>query len=176
MRQSPFVELVKKSIPSPGGRVAPKGSGEECGQEPESKYNIKDLLLSWTIIQPWSRSLRFRSSNVAARIPLQSPPDGGDSYESRCDCPRQSLDFDSLRGAPPRGEAMGCSRTRGFFDSPVCYTKYFPTTGIFDSSTEIAREMAKAATDTAGTAMMGSKVSTWNPWAWSCSITRAWTR
>ena len=156
MRQSPFVELVKKSIPSPGGRVAPKGSGEECGQEPESKYNIKDLLLSWTKIQPWSRSLRFRSSNVSARIPLQSPPDGGDSF--------------------PPGEAMGCSRTRGFFDSPVYHTRYFPTTGSFDSSTEMAREMAKAATDTAGTAMMGSKVSTWNPWAWSCSITRAWTR
>ena len=27
-------------IPSPGGRVAPKGSGEECGRKSESLYNI----------------------------------------------------------------------------------------------------------------------------------------
>ena len=32
-----------KIIPSPGGRVAPKGSGEECGWKSKSLYNITDL-------------------------------------------------------------------------------------------------------------------------------------
>ena len=30
-------------IPSPGGSVAPKGSGEECGRKAESWHNITDL-------------------------------------------------------------------------------------------------------------------------------------
>ena len=55
----------------------------------------------------------------------------------------------------------------------LCYTRYFPTTGSFDSSTEMAREMAKTTTDTTGTPMMGSQVKTWNSFLWSSSITRA---
>ena len=31
-------------IPSPGGRVAPKGSGEECGRKPDMQYNMSGLL------------------------------------------------------------------------------------------------------------------------------------
>ena len=58
-------------IPSPGGRVAPKGSGEECGRKAESSYNITDLFRG-VVVGTRSRSSRSRSSNVTARIPLQS--------------------------------------------------------------------------------------------------------
>ena len=34
-------------IPSPGERVAPKGSGEECGRKPKSLYRITDLFRGW---------------------------------------------------------------------------------------------------------------------------------
>ena len=37
----PLLSLSKKSIPSPGGRVAPKGSGEECGQKAKSQHHAK---------------------------------------------------------------------------------------------------------------------------------------
>ena len=30
-------------IPSPGGKVAPKGSEEECGRKPETEQNKADL-------------------------------------------------------------------------------------------------------------------------------------
>ena len=69
-----------------------------------------------------------------------------------------------------------CCEPVAYAAGSLCYTRYFPTTGIFDSSTEMAREMVKTTTDTTGTAMMGSKVSTWKPQRWSCSVTRAWTR
>ncbi|MCI5484313.1 MAG: hypothetical protein MR426_04495, partial [Clostridiales bacterium] len=40
---------------------------------------------------------------------------GRQLYELRCDCHWQSIDFDSLRGAPPPGEAMGAA-------APIRYT------------------------------------------------------
>ena len=41
-------------IPSPGGRVAPKGSGEECGRKPEMQYNISDFWKGWM----WNTTLQ----------------------------------------------------------------------------------------------------------------------
>ena len=54
-------------------------------------------------------------------VPHQSPKSvpkyrfGRQLYELRCDCHWQSIDFDSLRGAPPPGEAMGAA-------APIRYT------------------------------------------------------
>ena len=81
-------------IPSPGGKVAPKGSEEECGQKPESQYTASDLRQSWSRGERSSRSSEGPSSDIAARIPLQSPIGSeepiGDSF--------------------PPGEAMGAAR------------------------------------------------------------------
>ena len=40
--------MSKKPIPSPGGRVAPKGSGEECGRKAESLSSVTGLLSGWS--------------------------------------------------------------------------------------------------------------------------------
>ena len=54
-------------------------------------------------------------------VPHQSPKSvpkcrfGRQLYELRCDCHWQSIDFDSLRGAPPPGEAMSAA-------APIRYT------------------------------------------------------
>ena len=37
-----------RPIPSPGGKVAPKGSEEESGRKPEGLHTITDLLQGWT--------------------------------------------------------------------------------------------------------------------------------
>ena len=77
-------------------RVAPKGSGEECGWKSEGQQNLQACAHAGR-----RRERRWRSGNVqnryiAARIPLQSPIGSeepiGDSFSP--------------------GEAMGCSRTR----------------------------------------------------------------
>jgi hypothetical protein len=53
--------------------VAPKGSEEECGRKSEGLHKGKDLLMGFAYKKPKSRSSDFRSSNMTARIPLQSP-------------------------------------------------------------------------------------------------------
>ena len=60
--------------------------------------------------------------------------------------------------------------------SDFCHTRYFPTTGIRASRAARAAEMVKTTTDTTGTAMIGSKASTWKPQRCSTSVTRAWSR
>ena len=77
---------------------------------------------------------------------------------------------------PYRCFLTNCCEPAAYAAGSLCYTRYFPTTGIFDSSTEMTREMVNTTTDTTGTARMGSKESTWKPQRWSCSVTRAWTR
>ena len=41
-------------IPSPGERVAPKGSGEESGRKSEMQYNMPDLWKGWM----WNATLQ----------------------------------------------------------------------------------------------------------------------
>ena len=60
-------------IPSPGGKVAPKGSEEECGQKSESQYTSSDLRQGWSQDERSTRSSEGPSSNITARTPLQSP-------------------------------------------------------------------------------------------------------
>ena len=36
-----------RPIPSPGGKVAPKGSEEECGRKPDNQYPVTDLHAGW---------------------------------------------------------------------------------------------------------------------------------
>ena len=93
--------MSKNAIPSPGGRVAPKGSGEECGRKAESQRNQTDLCQSYhevgTLVEvftfPKSLHCRPHSSSVM-EIAV------GDFHDSF---------------SP--GEAIGCCRTRGFFVS-----------------------------------------------------------
>ena len=48
--------------------------------------------------------------------------DSGDSYELRCNCHRQLLYSDSLRGAPPPGEAIGrCRASATSTNFPLCW-------------------------------------------------------
>ena len=42
-------KFLPSPMPSPGGRVAPKGSGEECGRQSESQYKRTDLIPSRTL-------------------------------------------------------------------------------------------------------------------------------
>ena len=86
--------------PSPGGKVAPKGSDEECGRRPESSYNITDLLHGWI-------SLPGVGLCVSGHPTL--PPAFLISH--------QSVPKSRLVTASPRGKRLGCSRTRRFFDS-----------------------------------------------------------
>ena len=92
----------EKSIPSPGERVAPKGSGEECGRKPESQHNKTGLLQSYhevgTLVEvfafPKLLHCRPHSSSV-----------------------RKTVLWDRFSDSFSPGEAIGCCRTRAFFDS-----------------------------------------------------------
>ena len=97
-RSASHFSLSEKSIPSPGGRVAPKGSGEECGRKPESQHNKQTSTSVTTKSAHWWRSLHFRNRYIAARIPLQS--------ENRF----RRADFLT---ASPRGKRLGATAPEG---------------------------------------------------------------
>ena len=88
-----------KSLP-PGGRWPARaergksGSVEECGRKPASPHHAADHHQGWSQDERSSRSSEGPSSDITARIPLQSPIGSeepiGDSF--------------------PPGEAMGASR------------------------------------------------------------------
>ena len=90
---------LRGNSPSGGPR---RGSEEECGRKAESQYNISDLLSGWvrerTLVKvfayPKSKHDRPHSSSV-----------------------RKSVLWDRFSDSFSPGEAIGCCRTRAFFDS-----------------------------------------------------------
>ena len=93
--------MSKHSIPSPGGRVAPKGSGEECGRKAESQHNQTDLCQSFHEVGTLVEVFTFPKS-------LRCRPHSSSVME---------IAFGDFHDSFSPGEAIGCCRTRGFFVS-----------------------------------------------------------
>ena len=93
--------MSKNSIPSPGGRVAPKGSGEECGRKAESQHNQTDLCQSFHEVGTLVEVFTFPKS-------LRCRPHSSSVME---------IAFGDFHDSFSPGEAIGCCRTRGFFVS-----------------------------------------------------------
>ena len=105
-------------IPSPGGKVARRKpgrmrNGDAVGQGMHP--NKTDKGFGFIHFYGVHRNI------LLFAVPHQSPKSvpkcrfGRQLYELRCDCHWQSIDFDSLRGAPPPGEAMSAA-------APIRYT------------------------------------------------------
>ena len=105
-------------IPSPGGKVARRKpgrmrNGDAVGQEMHPNKTDKGF--------GFNHFYGVHRNILLFAVPHQSPKSvpkcrfGRQLYELRCDCHWQSIDFDSLRGAPPPGEAMGAA-------APIRYT------------------------------------------------------
>ena len=94
-------------IPSPGGRVAPKGSGEECGRQLTMIGNVKTYSCVASCVQPAQRSDALycisdccpHSSSVRKSVPKSRFPD---SF--------------------PPGEAIGAAPRSFSRTSPDCLT------------------------------------------------------
>ena len=105
-------------IPSPGGKVARRKpgrmrNGDAVGQGMHPNKTDKGF--------GFNHFYGVHRNILLFAVPHQSPKSvpkcrfGRQLYELRCDCHWQSIDFDSLRGAPPPGEAMGAA-------APIRYT------------------------------------------------------
>ena len=108
--------MRKSPSPPPGGhprvaslalraihlRVAPKGSGEECGRKPESQHNKTGLLQSYhevgTLVEVFAFPKLFHCRPHSSSV-------------------RKTVLWDRFSDSFSPGEAIGCCRTRGFFDS-----------------------------------------------------------
>ena len=105
-------------IPSPGGKVARRKpgrmrNGDAVGQGMHPNKTDKGF--------GFNHFYGVHRNILLFAVPHQSPKSvpkcrfGRQLYELRCDCHWQSIDFDSLRGAPPPGEAMSAA-------APIRYT------------------------------------------------------
>ena len=97
-------------IPSPGGKVARRKpgrmrNGDAVGQGMHPNKTDKGF--------GFNHFYGVHRNILLFAVPHQSPKSvpkcrfGRQLHELRSDCHWQSIDFDSLRGAPPPGEAMG---------------------------------------------------------------------
>ena len=104
-------------IPSPGGKVARRKPGRMRNGDGLRPVCTE---IKWEKVHFYLFNGLHSTSKLVA-VPHQSPKSvpkcrfGRQLYELRCDCHWQSIDFDSLRGAPPPGEAMSAS-------APIRYT------------------------------------------------------
>ena len=73
-------QMLAKLIPSPGGKVAPEGGRKRNAGRNSKISNIQRPVKKFGFRTEVLRSLNnLENFQITARIPLQSPPDGGDS-------------------------------------------------------------------------------------------------